>query len=580
MAQPRAYTRQANFTDHTTESPSDPQVGSKLDSEFDALNLTLNDIRANLAVLQRDDTKVANSSIHTEALSNAVLALIKATENGYGIKGSWAASTAYGIGDLVESSQATYLCHTAHTSGSTFAANSSNFILLANAAIQTTASAVDTLNGTGTQTAFTLSENAPSGVTDVLVFVNGSLQTPTTHYTLSGTTITFTTAPSSGTNNVIVWGTSTVVEAAKTAAQSARDTALGYQNTTDDYRQTVISYATRVNDYAQTFSADVGTNTTDFSAKEHAVGVANAGALSTGGSAKDWAVYESGTVRGGGSLYSAKVYAADISLGTDTSGGSARGWTQTAEDTDVPGASSGSRSALHYAAKAAASYDSFDDRYLGAKSSDPTVDNDGDALLDGTLYFNTTAKNMRAYDLGTTTWNVLDALPQGLGTTDTPTFATPTSAGHAATKGYADNAGFPSATRMLFQQTAAPTGWTKDTTHNDKALRLTSGTVGTGGSVAFETAFASVTPTITMTNAAHTLVTSEIASHTHTVCVYSGSGGSWGSISGGGSSPGCNSYANSGGTGGNGSHTHSNTAASSAINLDVNFVDVIIATKD
>jgi hypothetical protein len=39
---------------------------------------------------------------------------------------------------------------------------------------------------------------------------------------------------------------------------------------------------------------------------------------------------------------------------------------------------------------------------------------------------------------------------------------------------------------MLFQQTAAPTGWTKDTTHNDKALRLTSGTVGTGGSVAFE----------------------------------------------------------------------------------------------
>ena len=40
MAQPRAYTRQANFTDHTTEQPSDPQVGSKLDSEFDAINLT------------------------------------------------------------------------------------------------------------------------------------------------------------------------------------------------------------------------------------------------------------------------------------------------------------------------------------------------------------------------------------------------------------------------------------------------------------------------------------------------------------------------------------------------------------
>lgn len=39
---------------------------------------------------------------------------------------------------------------------------------------------------------------------------------------------------------------------------------------------------------------------------------------------------------------------------------------------------------------AAASYDAFDDRYLGAKSSAPTVDNDGDALLTGALYWNTT----------------------------------------------------------------------------------------------------------------------------------------------------------------------------------------------
>lgn len=34
-----------------------------------------------------------------------------------------------------------------------------------------------------------------------------------------------------------------------------------------------------------------------------------------------------------------------------------------------------------------AAYDSFDDRYLGAKTSDPSVDNDGNALLSGALYF-------------------------------------------------------------------------------------------------------------------------------------------------------------------------------------------------
>jgi len=109
---------------------------------------------------------------------------------------------------------------------------------------------------------------------------------------------------------------------------------------------------------------------------------------------------------------------------------------------------------------------------------------------------------------------------------------------------------------------------------------LTSGTVGTGGSVAFETAFASVTPTISMTNAAVTLATSQMPSHTHTRCIYSGSGGSWGSSSGGGSSPGCHAYPATGSTGGNGAHTHSNSAASNAINLDVHFVDAIIATKD
>lgn len=54
---------------------------------------------------------------------------------------------------------------------------------------------------------------------------------------------------------------------------------------------------------------------------------------------------------------------------------------------------------------------------------------------------------------------------------------------------------FAAGTRMLFVQTAAPTGWTKDTTHNDKALRLVNGTVGTGGTVPFSTAFASKTVT-------------------------------------------------------------------------------------
>lgn len=48
-------------------------------------------------------------------------------------------------------------------------------------------------------------------------------------------------------------------------------------------------------------------------------------------------------------------------------------------------------------ANAAASYDDFDDRYLGAKASAPSVDNDGDALVTGALYFNTAASKMQVY---------------------------------------------------------------------------------------------------------------------------------------------------------------------------------------
>jgi hypothetical protein len=44
-----------------------------------------------------------------------------------------------------------------------------------------------------------------------------------------------------------------------------------------------------------------------------------------------------------------------------------------------------------------AAYDSFDDRYLGAKSSNPSVDNDGNALVAGALYYNTTTPEMRLY---------------------------------------------------------------------------------------------------------------------------------------------------------------------------------------
>jgi hypothetical protein len=60
-------------------------------------------------------------------------------------------------------------------------------------------------------------------------------------------------------------------------------------------------------------------------------------------------------------------------------------------------ASTSAASAATSATSAATTYDEFDDRYLGSKTSDPTLDNDGNALLTGALYFNSVLNAMKVY---------------------------------------------------------------------------------------------------------------------------------------------------------------------------------------
>ena len=155
--------------------------------------------------------------------------------------------------------------------------------------------------------------------------------------------------------------------------------------------------------------------------------------------------------------------------------------------------------------------------------------------------------------------------------------------GDATTQSTAATTFAPSGTVMLFVQTAAPTGWTKSTTHNDKALRVVSGSVTTGGSVGFTTALGtpSVSGTISGSASATTLSTAQIPSHTHTYDRPNLS-----------STPGYQASSQvaktitsgvaTGATGGGGSHTHSLSASlsSATATINVSYVDVIIATKD
>ena len=197
-------------------------------------------------------------------------------------------------------------------------------------------------------------------------------------------------------------------------------------------------------------------------------------------------------------------------------------------------------------------------------------------------------------------------------------------------------AAFPSGTRMLFQQTSAPTGWTKDTSDtNNRALRVVSGSAGSGGSVAFTTAFASqsVGGSIANTSAGgsianataggsisntsaggtvgnHTLSTSQIPGHTHEMRQLAAGIGCGPNIPQAGivGTAACNTNSTSAftfSTGGGGSHNHSfsgsahnhsfsgsahnhsftgsahnHSFSGTAINLAVQYLDVIIASKN
>lgn len=88
--------------------------------------------------------------------------------------------------------------------------------------------------------------------------------------------------------------------------------------------------------------------------------------------------------------------AAQVALATTQANNAAT--SATTATTQASNASTSATAAAASATAAAASADTFDDTYLGSKASDPSVDNDGDPLNAGDLYFNTTSNELKVYN--------------------------------------------------------------------------------------------------------------------------------------------------------------------------------------
>lgn len=121
---------------------------------------------------------------------------------------------------------------------------------------------------------------------------------------------------------------------------------------------------------------------------------------------------------------------------------------------------------------------------------------------------------------------------------------------------------------MVFQQTAAPSGWTKQSTHDDKMMRVVSGTAGSGGTNPFSTVFGQTA------TGSHALTETESAGHNHQPSNLAAFRTNTGSVAVGG--PTATTMATSGATdvdGSNGGHTHT-------MDMRVQYVDFIIASKN
>ncbi len=455
MAQPRVYIPSTNFTDFSTSSPADPHSGSDLDTEFTEIKQNLDDLNSNIAKIQRDDGKLLNDAVHKEALDQDALALIGL--KGYTTQGEWtgtlagttqtlesvttdgdaiftkeahglsantivrlASSTSdlpdgfsestnyflvsvladtfklaieasgtpitysdagtgtqtfyqlatYAIGDLVTHNAATYLCTVDHSASFAFltdlSVDPSKWALIANAAINVDGHAVDVFNGEGTLEC-TGTSWTPSGQVDI--FTNGGLPASVG----VGHHVTHPSFPPGTKISVKTDANNFTVDKATTASGS---------NQTISFSQgfTLSFSYTSVNDF-QVFIANLLVPPSQYSVSTNTLTLDFPPASGTGNI----------IVWGAGTATAATAAAANASK-------------EAAE-------------AAKLAAEAAEAnvetlYDEFDDRYVGSYTTgaEPTLDNDGNPLITGALYWNETDNQMKVRT-GTPAWVTVKPTP-------------------------------------------------------------------------------------------------------------------------------------------------------------------------
>ena len=348
---------------------------------IETLNTELDKIVAMMQQNERDfnftlkakaTTSTAYGLTFPELVANKILT-VNSTGNGLifsqevgNFRGDWAASTAYVQRDLVKdtSNGNIYIVNTSHSSSGSEPlssnANSSYYDLIVDAASATSSASAALASATAAAASATAAANSATNAATSATNAATSESNAATSETNASTSAT-------GASN-----------SASAAATSATNAATSESNASTSETNAATS-ATNAASSATSAASSATTATTQASAASTSATNAATSATNAANSAT-----------------------------TATTQASNAATSATAAQTAQTAAE-----AAQTAAELAA--DNFDDTYLGAKASDPTLDNDGDALNAGDLYFNTTSNVLKYYD--GSAWNNIES-------TDTSGFAT------------------------------------------------------------------------------------------------------------------------------------------------------------